>query len=235
MLKKILLALVVAVGAFLAFAATRPDTYHVERSTKVDAPAAVAFAQLEDLKAWQAWSPWEKRDTQMKKTFEGPSTGVGSSYSWEGNKDVGKGKMSITSSEPPHLLKLRLEFIEPFAAVAATEFKLVAEGEKATSVTWSMDGNNNLIGKVFGIFVNMDQSIGGDFEKGLAGLKTVAEAEAEKQAAAARAKAEADAAAAAAAKAKAEAEAAAAAEAEEASKSKGKGKGKRTSKAADAK
>jgi len=227
MLKKILIVLVVAVVAFLGFAATRPDTYKVERSTKVDAPAAVVFSQLENFKAWQAWSPWEKLDPQMKKSYEGPPTGVGSGYSWEGNREVGKGKMAITASEPPRLLKIRLEFLEPFAAVAATEFKLVPEGEKATSVTWSMEGNNNLVGKAFSIFMNMDTTLGGQFEKGLAALKSVAESEAEKQATAAKAKAEADAAAAAAAKTKADAEAAAATAAEaSAAKGKGKGKGK---------
>jgi len=223
MFKKILLVLVVAVGGFLAFAATRPDTYHVERSTSIDAPAAVVFSQLENLKAWEAWSPWEKRDPAMKKTYEGPPLGVGAAYSWEG-KESGAGKMTVTNSEAPRLLKLRLEFIKPFTATAAVEFKLASAGGKATGVTWAMDGTNNLMGKVFGIFMNMDQSVGGDFEKGLAGLKTVAEAEGEKQAAAAKAKAEADAAAAAVVRAEAEAATRAAMEAEAASKGKAKGK-----------
>lgn len=223
-MKKVLIVLLVAAGGFLAFAATRPDTYKVERSAKIDAPAPIVFGQIENLKAWQAWSPWEKRDPTMKKTFEGPATGVGSAYSWEGNKDVGKGKMTITAAEPPRTVKLRLEFMEPFAAVAATEFRLVPEGEKATAITWAMEGTHNLIGKVFSIFMNMDAAVGGDFEKGLAGLKTASEAEAEKQATAAKAKAEADAAAAAAAKAKAEADAAEAAAAATAEKGKSKGK-----------
>jgi hypothetical protein len=222
MFKKILIVLVVAVGGFLAFAATRPDTYHVERSTKIDAPAAVVYAQLENLKAWEAWSPWEKRDPAMKKTYEGPPVGVGSAYSWEG-KESGAGKMTVTGSEAPRQLKLRLEFIKPFTATAAVDFRLASAG-KTTGVTWAMDGTNNLMGKVFSIFMNMDQSIGGDFEKGLASLKTVAEAEAEKQAAAAKAKAEADAAAAAVVRAQAEAETLAALEAAAAPKGKAKGK-----------
>jgi hypothetical protein len=226
MFKKILIVLVVAVGGFLAFAATRPDTYHVERSTKIDAPPAVVYSQLENLKAWDAWSPWEKRDPAMKKTYEGPPVGVGSAYSWDG-KDVGAGKMTITGTEPPKQLKIRLEFIKPFTATAAVDFKLESAGGKATAVTWAMDGTNDLMGKIFGIFMNMDQAVGSDFEKGLASLKTVAEAEAEKQAAAAKAKAEADAAAAAAVKAQAEAETAAAAAAEAAAKGKAKGKGKK--------
>ncbi len=224
MLKKILVVLVVGIGGFLAYAASRPDTYRVERSAKIDAPAAVVFAQIEDLKAWGAWSPWDKRDPQMKKTFEGPQAGVGATYSWHGNKEVGKGKMSITATEVPTQVKLRLEFMEPFAAVASTGFAITPEGDKAATVTWSMDGTNDLMGKVFGIFMKMDAAIGGDFEAGLASLKTVAEAEAAKQSAA-KAKQVADAAADAAAKAMADAVAAKTAD-EEASAPKGKAKGK---------
>jgi uncharacterized protein YndB with AHSA1/START domain len=221
MLKKVLIVLVLAVGGFLAYAATRPDTYRVERSVKIDAPPALIFAQLEDFKNWPAWSPWEKRDPQMKKTFEGPPSGVGSSYSWTGNKDVGKGKMTITAAEPPATVKYKIEFMEPFAAVANSTFSLTPEGEKSTGVKWEMDGTNNLMGKVFGVFMNMDSAIGSDFEKGLAALKTVSESEAQKQAAA---KAQEAAAAAAKAAADAAAAAATAATAAEAAGVKGKAK-----------
>lgn len=210
MLKKILIGLVLVVGGFVVFAATRPDTYHVERSTKIDAPATVVFQQLDDLTAWAAWSPWDKRDPQMKKTLEGPPKGVGAAYSWQGNKQVGKGKMEITESQPPTQIKFRLEFIEPFAGVAKTGFNLTPDGDKTVAVTWSMDGTNNLMGKVFGIFMNMDETIGGDFEKGLAGLKTVAETKNVELTKAAAVAAQARAAAAAAEAVKAQADAAAA-------------------------
>jgi hypothetical protein len=222
MLKKILIGLVLVVGGVLVFAATRPDTYHVERTAKIDAPATVVFSQLEDFKAWAAWSPWDKLDPQMKKTYEGPPVGVGSTYSWQGNDKVGKGKMSIVGSQPPTEIKYRLEFIEPFTAIASTGFKVAAEGDKA-SVTWSMDGNKNLMAKVFGLFKDMDAQIGSDFDKGLAGLKAVAESESKKRAEAEAAKKQADAAAA----AKAEQDAAAAKAAAEAVASKEKGKGKK--------
>jgi hypothetical protein len=211
MFKKILLVLVVLVGGFFIYASRRPDTYRVERSTKIEAPATVVFSQLEDFKAWGAWSPWDKLDPAIKKTYAGPPKGVGAIYSWEGNKKVGKGRMAITDSKPPTSIAYRLEFIEPFAAVANTSFKLAPEGDKATTATWAMEGTNNLIGKAWGVFMNMDKAIGADFEKGLSGLKTVSESEAKKQADAAvvAAKAEAEAAAAAAAKAQAAAEPAA--------------------------
>jgi Polyketide cyclase / dehydrase and lipid transport len=231
MFKRILIVVVVLIAGFVAFAATRPGSYRVERSAKIDAPAALVFAQLEDLKAWSAWSPWEGKDPLMKKTFEGPAKGVGAGYAWQGNDKVGEGKMTITDSRPPSELKLRLEFIKPFAAVATTELTVQPESAGVSNVTWAMEGTNNLIAKMFGLFMNMDTMIGNDFDKGLAGLKQVAETEARKQeAAAAAAKAAADSAAAAAAekaKAEAEATAAAAAAAEKAKEAEAKKKGKR--------
>jgi hypothetical protein len=221
MLKKILIVLVVAVGGFLVYAYTRPDAYKVERTAKIDAPAPIVFSQVENFKAWSAWSPWDKLDPQMKKTYDGPPAGVGSTYSWQGNDKVGKGKMTVTGSQPPSELKIKLEFIEPFASTADTIFTVKAEGEKASAITWTMNGKNNLMGKVYGVFVDMDKAIGADFAKGLAALKTVAEAEASRKQAEAEALAKAQAeAAAAAAKAQAEAAAQAAAEAESSKKKK---------------
>ena len=167
-----------------------PDNYRVERSQRIDAPADVVYAQLDNFKAWGAWSPWDKRDPAMKKTFDGPPSGVGAGYAWDGNKEVGQGRMTITGSQPPRggssesaELTIRLEFIKPFASVATSGFSVKPEGDKASTATWSMEGRNNLMGKAFGLFMNMDKRIGGDFEKGLGSLKTVAEADARKAAA----------------------------------------------------
>jgi uncharacterized protein YndB with AHSA1/START domain len=179
-LKKILIVIVLAVVGLLGYAATRPDTYRVERSTTIEAPPAVVFNQLEDFRLWTAWSPWEKLDPQMKRTYEGPEKGVGASYVWEGNKDVGKGKMTITEAQPPASVGYKLEFIEPFASQAQTTFRLAPQGN-ATSVTWEMAGNSNYMMKLFGIFMNMDKAIGGDFERGLTNLKLVAEDAAKKE------------------------------------------------------
>jgi len=182
MVKKIFIVLLVLGAGVVVFASTRPDNYHVERATRMAAPAAVIFAQLEDFKAWPTWSPWEKKDPQMTKTFSGPPTGVGSSYAWKGNKEVGSGRMSIVVSEPPSHIRYQLEFLEPFAAVAATGFTLVPQGDQ-TLVTWAMDGSNNFLGKVFSIFMDMNKLIGGDFETGLSALKMVAEQETARRAA----------------------------------------------------
>mgnify|MGYP000257924372 CR=1 FL=1 len=229
MFKKIAIVLLVAVGGFLAFAATRPDTYRVERTTAIEAPAVVVFGNVDNFKTWSAWSPWDKMDPHMQKTFSGPDKGVGAAYAWQGNEKVGKGSMTITGIEAPSRATYRLEFLEPFAAVATTNFIIAAQGEKNSTITWAMDGDNNFVGKIFSVFMNMDKSIGGDFERGLAALKILAESQAKtlaEEAAAAKAKAESDAAAT--VKAQAEADAAkAAAEAEAAEAAKGKGKGKR--------
>ena len=186
-LKKVLVVLVLGIGGFLVFAMTRPDTYRVERSQRIEAPAEVVFAQLDNFKAWSAWSPWEKRDPAVRRTFDGPASGVGAGYTWDGNKEVGQGRMTITESKPPRggsgetaHVSIRLEFIKPFASVATSEFTVKPETEHAATVSWVMEGRNNLMGKAFGVFMNMDKMIGGDFESGLANLRTVAEAEAKR-------------------------------------------------------
>lgn len=181
MLKKILIGLAVVVIGFFGYAATRPSEYHVERSAGIAAPAEIVFSQIGDLRKWAAWSPWEQLDPNMKKTFEGPDHGVGASYAWQGNDQVGKGKMTIAKEEPPRLIGIRLEFIEPFASVADTTFTLTPNSSEQTKVTWAMDGKNNLVGKAFGIFMDMDKMVGSDFEKGLAQLSAVSETEAKKK------------------------------------------------------
>jgi len=232
MFKKVAIALVVAIGVFLAFASTRPATYHVERSISVAAPAPVLFGNVDNFRTWSAWSPWDKLDPQMQKTISGPPNGVGATYTWQGNSKVGKGSMIITAVEAPTKATYKLEFLEPFASVATTVFAIAPQGVKAATITWAMDGNNNFVGKIMSVFMHMDKMIGGDFEKGLAALKIIAEDQAKRQAeaeaeAAAKAKADAEVAAKAAADAdaaKIAADAAAAAEAEAAAKTTGKRK-----------
>lgn len=174
-MKRILLVLAVAIVLFLGYAATRPDTFHVERSASIAAPPAAVYPHLVGFRQWPAWSPWEKLDPGMKREFGGPEGAVGATYAWEGNSDVGKGKMTLTDTEPPSNLKIRLDFVEPFASTSVTTFALAPEGE-GTRVTWSMHGDQNFLAKVMCIFIDMDKMVGGDFEKGLASLKQVSEA-----------------------------------------------------------
>ncbi|MFI5306323.1 MAG: SRPBCC family protein [Polyangiales bacterium] len=180
MFKKILLVLFLIIGGFSAFVASRPDHYHVERSATMAAPADVVYAQVDDLRAWSAWSPWEKRDPDMKKTYEGPERGVGAVYIWQGNQQVGQGKTTITASTPPNALRMETHFIQPFPSVATSGFDLAPSGDH-TKVTWSTDGKVAFMGKFFGLFFNMDSIVGPDFDRGLEGIKNVAEAKATEQ------------------------------------------------------
>jgi hypothetical protein len=132
------------------------------------------FAQVNDLRKWQAWSPWAKKDPQMKQAYEGPAAGTGAVTSWQGNKDVGEGRMTIVESRPNELVRFKLEFFKPFAATNSAEF-IFKEQSGRTEVSWSMRGRNNFIGKAMSVVFDFDKMIGADFEAGLAGLKAIVE------------------------------------------------------------
>ena len=170
----VLLVLGIAVVAVLALAATRPNSYHVTRTATIAAAPAAVFAQVNDLRRWEAWSPWEKLDPAMKRTFTGPESGKDASYAWAGSDKVGEGRMTITESDPDSRIGIRLDFIKPFEETCQVGFAFVPEGE-ATNVTWTMDGNHSYVSKVMCVFMDMEKMIGTDYEKGLAQLKTVAE------------------------------------------------------------
>jgi hypothetical protein len=198
--KKILIVLAVIllpVLALVGFVATRAGDYKVERSQTIHAPPEVVFGQVVDFHNWDAWSPWAKLDPNMKTTHAGDPGAVGSSYSWQGNEQVGEGKMTVVEANPPGVLKIELEFIKPFAATNEIVFAF-KPAENGTNATWTMNGTHNFVGKAFSLVKNMDQAIGADFEKGLAQLNAVASEQAEKVAEAAAAEKQVEAAAAAA-------------------------------------
>jgi uncharacterized protein YndB with AHSA1/START domain len=174
MLKKILIAVVVLIAAVLVYAATRPDAFRVERTAAIKAPPEKVFALVNDFKRWDAWSPWEKKDPSMRRSWGDATTGKGASYSWEGNKDVGQGRMEITESIPSSKVSIKLEFVKPFEARNTVDFTLQPKGD-TTHVTWAIYGPSPYISKLIGIFCSMDSMIGKDFEAGLASLKSVAE------------------------------------------------------------
>lgn len=175
MIKKILIGLVVVIAILVVVILLQPATYQVERSTTINAPANVVFAQVNDFHKWNAWSPWAKLDPAMKQTFEGAPAGTGAVYTWVGNKEVGEGRMAITESHPSDLVRIKLDFLKPFAASSTTDFTFTPQGNQ-TLVKWKMTGDNNFMSKAFHLVMNMDKMIGGDFEKGLAQMKVVAEA-----------------------------------------------------------
>ncbi len=174
MLRFVLLALVLFVAALLGMAAMQPAEFRVERSTSMAAPVGEVFAQVNDLHNWQQWSPWAKRDPAMQTIFEGPSAGVGAVHRWVGNNEVGEGSMTILESRPDELVRIKLVFLKPFEATNDVVFRFAPEGEN-THVTWSMTGNNNFIAKAVHMVMDMDKMVGGDFEQGLAQLKTLVE------------------------------------------------------------
>jgi hypothetical protein len=175
MLKFFLIALAVIVIAFVVVVALQPADFRVTRSATVSAAAPALFAQVNDFHKWQAWSPWAKLDPAAKNSFEGPSAGTGAIFKWSGNNEVGAGIMTIIESRPSDLIKIKLDFTQPFEATNTTEFTFKPDGNQ-TVITWSMSGTNNFIAKAFCLFNSMDKMVGGQFEKGLADMKSVVEA-----------------------------------------------------------
>ena len=173
MLKLILILLVLAIAAVLIYAASKPNTFHVERSLNIKAAPEKIFPLINDFRQWALWTPYDK-DPAMKKTYGESAMGKGATYAWEGNNDVGQGDISITDTAAPNKVVLDLHMIKPFEARNVVVFSIEAVGD-STKVTWGMDGTNLMIGKVMGLFFNMDNMIGKDFEAGLAKMKTVAE------------------------------------------------------------
>ena len=175
MMRKILLALAGVVVVFVAIVAMQPSEYRVARTARISASARAVFGQVNDFHKWQAWSPWARLDPAMKQTYEGAPAGVGAVYTWAGNNEVGEGRMTLTESRPSELVRINLEFLKPFAGTSTAEFTFKPEGNQ-TAVTWSMTGKVNFMAKVVHLFMDMDRMIGGNFEMGLAQLKSVVEA-----------------------------------------------------------
>jgi Polyketide cyclase / dehydrase and lipid transport len=167
-----LAAIVVVLGAVVAM---QPSEFRVARSATISAPASDVFAQVNDFHKWDAWSPWAIIDPAMKQTYDGAPAGTGAIYTWVGNKKVGEGTMTLTESRPNDVISIKLEFRKPFKATNTAEFTFKPEGNQ-TVVTWSMSGRNNFMFKAFGLLMNMDKMLGGEFEKGLASMKSVVEA-----------------------------------------------------------
>jgi Polyketide cyclase / dehydrase and lipid transport len=173
MLKIISLILVVLIAAVLIYAATKPDTFRIQRSASINAPAEKIFPFINDFRNWVDWSPWEKMDPELKRSFSGTASGQGSVYEWEGQK-VGKGRMEIAKISPPTNILIDLDILKPLEAHNIAEFTLEPNGN-STTVTWAMYGPNPYIAKVMHIFFSMDRMVGSQFEAGLANLKTITE------------------------------------------------------------
>jgi carbon monoxide dehydrogenase subunit G len=164
----------VGIAGILTYAATRPDTFRVQRATSIKAPPEKIFPLLNDLHNFASWSPYEKKDPAMKRTHSGAPSGKGAVYEWDGDKNVGSGRLAIAESSPPSKVTLDLDMLRPLAAHNIVEFTLESKGE-STNVTWAMKGQVPYVAKIVHVFLNVDKMVGQDFEAGLANLKAIAE------------------------------------------------------------
>lgn len=163
-----------AVAAVLGIAATRPQTFRVERAMNIDAPPQKIASFIRDFRRWAAWSPYEHRDPAMTRRLSGAGVGPGAVYEWEGNRSIGKGRMEIMEASDS-AITIKLDFMKPFEAHNIAEFRFERSGD-ATRVTWAMHGPSPYITRLMGMFFSMDRMVGRDFETGLANLKRLAEA-----------------------------------------------------------
>jgi len=170
----IAIVLAIAIAVILILAATKPDTFRIERSAVISAPAERIFAVLSDFHQWGGWSPWETKDPNMKRSYSGAERGKGAVYGWEGDKNVGTGRMEILEANTPSKLAIKLDFFKPFEAHNTAEFTMLPQGN-ATNVHWVMHGPATLMSKVMGVFINFDKMVGKDFEACLANLKRLTE------------------------------------------------------------
>jgi uncharacterized protein YndB with AHSA1/START domain len=170
----IAVVLAIAIAIILILAATRPNTFSVRRATTVKAPPERIFSLINDFHQWVSWSPYEQKDPAMKRSYSGAESGKGAVYGWQGNKNVGSGRMEILDSSVPAKIVIKLDFFTPFEGHNTAEFTMLPQGD-ATNVTWLMHGPASLMSRVMQVFINLDHMIGKDFEAGLANLKRLTE------------------------------------------------------------
>lgn len=170
----ITLGLVVVAVVLFVIISLQSAEFRVTRSTHVNAPAELVFAQVNDLHNWEVWSPWAKLDPNAKNTYEGSPSGIGAAFAWSGNNKVGEGRMVITESRPYELVRFQLDFLRPMRATNIAEFTFKSEGSQS-KVTWLMTGHKNFFAKAFGLIIDCEKMVGPDFEKGLAQMKNVVE------------------------------------------------------------
>jgi hypothetical protein len=174
MLRKILIGLVILIAAFAGYVVMQPNELVIERQATINAPPAKVFAQVNELKKWDAWSPWAKIDPNAKMTFEGPAAGKDATFKWSGNEKVGEGRMVIVDSQPDQAVDIKVDFTKPFENTSSSNFKFKPQGDQ-TVVTWRTGGEQNFIEKAMCIALNGKKMLGDEMDKGLANLKSVSE------------------------------------------------------------
>ena len=170
----IAVVLAIAIAIILILAATKPDTFRVQRAATVKAPLEKIFPLINDFHQWGTWSPYENKDPAMTRSYSGAAAGKGAVYAWEGNKNVGSGRMEILDSSAPTKIVIKLDFFTPFEGHNTAEFTMLPQGD-ATNLTWLMHGPAPFMSKLMQVFMNIDNMVGKDFEVGLANLKRLTE------------------------------------------------------------
>jgi carbon monoxide dehydrogenase subunit G len=170
----IAVVLAIAIAILLILAATKPDTFTVQRATAVKAPPETIFPLINDFRQWGTWSPYETKDPAMKRSYSGAASGNGAVYAWQGNKNVGSGRMEILDSSAPSKIVIKLDFFAPFEGHNTAEFTMLPQGD-VTNVTWLMHGPVPFMAKIMHVLMNIDRMVGKDFEVGLANLKRLTE------------------------------------------------------------
>jgi uncharacterized protein YndB with AHSA1/START domain len=174
MIESLVIVVVVLIVSLLIYAATRPASFRVERSVIINAPPEKIFPLINNFREWEPWSPWEKVDPAVKRSYSGAASGEGAVYEWSGNKNIGQGRMEIVESSPPSKIKLKIDFIKPFEAHNTIEFSLIPQGDSML-VTQAMYGPSPFISRLMGVFCSMDKMVGKKYEEGLANLKALSE------------------------------------------------------------
>jgi hypothetical protein len=164
----------IAIAVVLIFAATKPNTLRVQRATSIKAPADRIFPLINDFRQWRSWSPYENKDPAMKRTYDGADSGEGAVYAWDGNNNVGSGRMEILEASVPSKIVIKLDFFKPFEGHNTAEFTILPQGD-AIMLTWTMSGPAVFMSRLMQVFINLDHMIGRDFEAGLANLKKLTE------------------------------------------------------------
>ncbi|ANV99462.1 SRPBCC family protein [Bradyrhizobium icense] len=166
--------LAIAIAVVLILAATKPNTLRMQRTISIRAPAERIFPLISDFQQWRSWSPYEEKDPAMKRTYGGAERGTGAVYAWDGDKNVGFGRMEILEAATPRKIVVKLDFFKPFEGHNTAEFTMLPQGD-GTHFTWLMHGPANFMSRLIQVFMNLDRMIGRDFEVGLANLKTLTE------------------------------------------------------------
>jgi len=170
----IAIILAIAIAIVLLLALTKPNSFAVQRAISIRAPAEKIFPLINDFHQWVAWSPYENKDPAMKRTYSGAESGKGAVYAWDGNSNVGSGRMEILDASVPSKIVIKLDFLKPFEGHNTAEFTMLPQGD-ATNLVWAMRGQAVFVSKVMQVFMNLDKMIGKDFEAGLANLKKLTE------------------------------------------------------------